>query len=88
VYVVVARLVGTECAAYVSLLPAAPPKVWAQSLHRKRLASEVGGREVEAEEGGTWGRVEESLIRASGIGLGASGAGLVQLRHREDLVVR
>jgi hypothetical protein len=29
----------------------------------------------------------ESLTRASGISLGASGAGLVQLHHREDLVV-
>jgi hypothetical protein len=30
----------------------------------------------------------ESHIRTSGISLGASGAGIVQLRHREDLVVR
>jgi hypothetical protein len=42
----------------------------------------------EAEEGETWGRVAESLIRASGISLGASGVVLVQLRHREGLVVR
>jgi hypothetical protein len=42
----------------------------------------------EAEKGETWGRVAESLIRASGISLGASGVGLVQLRHRQDLVVR
>jgi hypothetical protein len=40
------------------------------------------------EEGETWGRVAESLIRASGISLGASGVDLVRLRHREDLVVR
>jgi hypothetical protein len=32
--------------------------------------------------------VAESFIRASGITLGASGVGLVQLRHREDLMVR
>jgi hypothetical protein len=38
--------------------------------------------------GETWGRVVESLIRASGISLGASGVGLVQLRHHEDLMVR
>jgi hypothetical protein len=38
--------------------------------------------------GGAWGRVAESLIKASGIRLGASGAGLVQLRYREDLMVR
>jgi hypothetical protein len=36
----------------------------------------------------TWGRVAESLTKASGISLGASGAGLVQLRRREDLMVR
>jgi hypothetical protein len=41
----------------------------------------------EAEEGETWGRVTESLIRTSGISLGASGDGLVQLRHRENLMV-
>jgi hypothetical protein len=46
---------------------------------------EVGGG---AQEGETWGRVAESFIRASGITLGASGVGLVQLRHREDLMVR
>jgi len=40
------------------------------------------------EEGATWGLVEESLIKASGINPGASGVGLVQLRHREDLVVQ
>jgi hypothetical protein len=40
----------------------------------------------EGGEGG--GRVAESPIRASGICLGASGVGLVQLRHHEDLVVR
>jgi hypothetical protein len=28
------------------------------------------------------------LIRASDLGIGASGVGLVQLRHREDLMVR
>ena len=39
-------------------------------------------------EGETWGRVAESLIRASGISLGASGVGLVQARRREDLMVR
>jgi hypothetical protein len=39
-----------------------------------------GGKDV--------GRMEESLIRASGISLGASGVGLIQLRHREDLIVR
>jgi hypothetical protein len=33
------------------------------------------------------GRVVESLISASGINLGASGVGLVQLCHRQDLVV-
>jgi hypothetical protein len=32
--------------------------------------------------------VTESLFRASGISLGASGIGLVQLRHREDLMAR
>jgi hypothetical protein len=32
--------------------------------------------------------VAETLIRASGISLGASGVGLVQLRHRDDLMVR
>jgi hypothetical protein len=32
--------------------------------------------------------VAESLIKASGTSLGASGAGLVQLRHRKDLTVR
>ena len=42
----------------------------------------------EAEGIKTWGRVEESLIRASGISLGASGVGLVQLRHREGVMVR
>ena len=41
-----------------------------------------------AGEGKTWDRVKESLIRASGISLGASGVGLVQLRHCEDLMVR
>jgi hypothetical protein len=35
-----------------------------------------------------WGRVAESLIRASGISLGASGAGLVRLCHREVPVAR
>jgi hypothetical protein len=30
----------------------------------------------------------ESLIKASGISLGASGACLVQLRHRKDLMAR
>jgi hypothetical protein len=48
----------------------------------------VGEVGEEAEEGETWDRVAVSLIRASGSGLGASGVGLVQLRHREDLVVR
>jgi hypothetical protein len=42
----------------------------------------------ETEEGGRWGRVAESLIRASGISLGESGVALVQLRHRADLMVR
>jgi hypothetical protein len=32
--------------------------------------------------------VAESLVRASGISLGASGVGLVKLCHREDLVIR
>jgi hypothetical protein len=33
------------------------------------------------------GRVIESLIKAGSISLGANGAGLVQLRHRADLMV-
>jgi hypothetical protein len=40
------------------------------------------------EDGETWGRETESLVRASGISLDANGACLVQLRHREDLMVR
>jgi hypothetical protein len=32
--------------------------------------------------------VAESLIRVSGLSIGQSGVGLVQLRHREDLMVR
>jgi hypothetical protein len=40
------------------------------------------------EEGETWGRVKEPPIRASGISLGTSSIGLVQLRHREDLIIR
>jgi hypothetical protein len=32
--------------------------------------------------------VAESLIRTSGISLGASGVGFVQLRHRDDLMVQ
>jgi hypothetical protein len=42
----------------------------------------------EAEEGETWGRVAEYLIRTSGISLGASGAGLVQLSRLKDIMVR
>jgi hypothetical protein len=38
-----------------------------------------------AEDGETRSRVTEYLVRASGISLGASGLGLVQLRHREDM---
>ena len=34
------------------------------------------------------GRVAKFLIRVSGISLGANGAGLVQLRHREELMAR
>jgi len=41
-----------------------------------------------AEEGETWCRVTESLIRARSLGLGASGVGIGLLCHREDLVVR
>jgi hypothetical protein len=41
----------------------------------------------DAEEGETWGCEAESLIRASGINLGPSDVGLVQLRHLEDYVV-
>jgi hypothetical protein len=42
----------------------------------------------EAEEGDTWGPMTEFFIRASGLSLGASGVGLVQLRHCEELMVR
>jgi len=42
----------------------------------------------EAEEEGTWGCVIKFLMRASGISLGASLVGLVQQRHRENLIVR
>jgi hypothetical protein len=47
--------------------------------------SEVGG---EGGERVALGHVAESLIRASGISFGASGAGLVQLRHREGILLR
>jgi hypothetical protein len=43
--------------------------------------------EEEAEEGGTWGRVAEFLIGTSGISHDTSGVGLVQQRHRNDLIV-
>jgi hypothetical protein len=36
----------------------------------------------------TWGRVEESLIRANGVSQSASGVGLAQLCHREYFLVR
>jgi hypothetical protein len=42
----------------------------------------------EAEEGKTWCRVTKFLIRASGISFGATGVGLLQLRHREVFMVR
>jgi hypothetical protein len=45
-------------------------------------------RGEKAEEGETRGRVAESFIRASGIIFGASGVGILQLRHREDLMSR
>jgi hypothetical protein len=48
----------------------------------------VGEVGEEAEEGGTWAAWQNPLMRLSGISIGASGAGLVQRRHREDLVVR
>jgi hypothetical protein len=35
-----------------------------------------------------WGNDTEFLIKAGGSSLGASGAGLVQLRHREGIMVR
>jgi hypothetical protein len=35
-----------------------------------------------------WGRVTDSLTRASSLGLGASGVSFGLSRHREDLVVR
>jgi hypothetical protein len=38
--------------------------------------------EEKAEEGETWGRVNESLIGASSFSLDASSVGLVELRHR------
>jgi hypothetical protein len=47
----------------------------------------VGEVGKEKKDGEAWGRVAESLIRASAISLGACGVGLVQLLNREDLMV-
>jgi hypothetical protein len=79
--------VSSEPSALLESRPSPPhhPKVWAQALRRKRYVDKVG---EEAEDTEKWGLVAEFLIWASGISLGASGVGLVQLRHREDLVVR
>jgi hypothetical protein len=48
------------------------------------LVGEVG---EEAEEGETWGRVAEPLIKASSLGIDASCVGFGLLRHCEGLVV-
>jgi len=78
VHVVVARLIGAECAAGVSSLPVAPPTGLGEVPAQKVWWGGEGGG------GRARGRVKEFFIRATGISLGSSGIDFVQVRHFED----